>query len=421
MSRFALLAVMVATSLPGLALAQDKNAPAPSAEAPKIELSLEDALRLARQSSPTAMTTPLRVKEAEAGRVDAAIYPRYNPLLEVELGPRFIDDDYSSVAFGVGLSQNLDLGGGVGARLRRVDAQVKAAQADGDAAIQTTQRAVALAFVRGLWAEERLALATESESIAKTVHGATKKRIDAGDATALELNVARGGLARAIAERTSAEASLAGAKGELAALLGLTPTTQIGLLGDLATPLALDVAALRKAAMKRGEIRALAAEVDAAQADDDLADALAAPQLSFGARYELEDEKQHTILGTLTMTLPFADHAQGLSAQAAAKAERAKIELAAKKVQVDAEFETAAVVAQKRAEAANAFVEEKGVESFAENLALATKGYQAGETSLAEVTLVRRELVDTEAARIDRLLEARNAEVELLYAAGMLP
>lgn len=391
-----------------------------TAESRSVALSFEKALALARQSSPAALGAPLRVREAEAARVDASIYPRYNPLLEVELGPRLIDSSLESAVFAVGLSQNLDLGGGVGARLRRVDAQVDAAHAEGDAAMQQTLQAVALAFVRAQWAEQRLALANDVRAIANSVHQATRKRIDAGDATQLELNVARGGLSRASAEAKGAEATRDAAYGELRALLGLAPTTPLTLTGRLETPRPIDLPALRKSALNRGDVRALAADVDAARADEDLADALAAPQLSLGARYELEDARQHTILGTLSMTLPIFDHAQGLSAQAEARAKRATVELAAKKRTVAAEVDTAAKVAGKRSEASDAFALEKDSATFADNVKLAMRGYEAGETSLGEVLLVRRELIDTEAARLDRLLELRTAEIELLHAAGAL-
>lgn len=391
-----------------------------SAETRSLDLSYEKALALARQSSPTALGTPLRIREAEAARVEASIYPRYNPLLEVELGPRLIGSELDSGAFAVGLSQNLDLGGGVGARLRRVQAQVDAAGAEGDAAMQQTLRAVALAFVRAQWAEQRMALAADVRAIATSVQQATKKRIDAGDSTTLELNVARGGLSRAVAEAKGAEATRDAAFGELRALLGLPASTPIVLQGRLESPRLVDIAALRKAAQNRGDIRALAADVAAAQADEDLADALAAPQLSVGARYEFEDNRQHTILGTLSMTLPIFDHEQGLSAQAEAKAKRAIVELAAKKRQVASELDTAARVAEKRRAASEAFTLEKDEPTFADNVKLAMRGYEAGETSLGEVLLVRRELIDTEGARLDRLLEIRSAEIELQFAAGVV-
>jgi hypothetical protein len=107
---------------------------------------------------------------------------------------------------------------------------------------------------------------------------------------------------------------------------------------------------------------ALAADLAAAEADSDLADALAAPQLGVGARYEFEDDRQHTIVGIFSLTLPFFDHGQGLAAVARAKAARAKTELAAKRSAASVEVETAARVAEKRAEAGIAFDLEKGVE-----------------------------------------------------------
>lgn len=420
MVRFA-FAVSFAAALGFCATAHAQpSEPSGTAETKTLELTYEKAVALARQSSPTAIGSPLRIREAEAARVEASIYPRYNPLLEVELGPRLIGKDLDSAAFAVGLSQNLDLGGGVGARLRRVGAALDGAHADSDIALQQTLRSVALAFVRAQWAEQRVALAADVRAIATSVHQATKKRIDAGDATQLELNVARGGLARAAAEAKGAEATREAALGELRALLGLAPATSIVLKGALETPRSIDLPALRKAAQNRGDVRALAADLAAARADEDLADALAAPQLSLGARYEFEDNQQHTILGTLSMTLPIFDHAQGLSAQAEAKAKRAVTELAAKKRQVEAELDTARQVADKRVEAADAFALEKDAPSFADNVKLAMRGYEAGETSLSEVLLVRRELIETEAARLDRLLEVRSAEIELLFAAGLV-
>ncbi len=406
----------VATNLHAQGIAPPDDAEEPAAP---LTLTFEDTLALARRSSPAAVTSPALIREAAAARVEAQIYPRYNPTLEVELGPRIVDEPKSAY-FSVALSQNLDLGGGVSARLKRVDAQVDAARAQGGAAVQQTLRGVALAFVRALWAERRLALAVESQTISKSILDATKKKLDAGEATALDVNVAKGGYARALADRLGAEATRDTAHGELRALLGLPHSMQLALSGRLEDPLSVDPAALAKAAKNRPDLRVLAAELEAAQADLDLAAALAAPQLSLGARYEFEDNRVHTVLGTLSVTLPIFDHAQGLSAQAEAKAGRTKVELAATEGRVDVEVATATANANKRLEAANAFEAELGT-SFEDNVRLAMKGYAAGETSLSEVLLVRRELVDTETSRVDRLLELRAAEIELLYTAGMLP
>lgn len=420
----AAMAAVFVPSLPAyaqLAPEAGPTQPPPLVAPTALPLTLQDALKLARQSGPAARVAPSWAREAEAGRVEASIYPRQNPLLELELGPRLLGDELKSVVLGVGLSQTLDLGGGAGAREKRVDAEVAAALGEGEAAVQAGQRAVALAFYRALWAKERVALAAEAETIAKTVLDATRKRLEAGDATALQINVARGGFARAVADRTGAEATLETATGELRALLGLPVGAPIAPTGSLAAPLAASSASVVASSKERGELRALAAEVDAAEADAALAGALAAPQLSLGARYGYEDGSQHTVLGTLALTLPIFDHAQGLAAKAKARLARAELELGAKKAQLDAELDTAAKVVDKRASAVSAYAAEGGVESFAENVALAMKGYQAGETSLGDVLLLRRELIDTEASRIDRLLELRIAEVELLHAAGVAP
>ncbi len=393
--------------------------PAPSAAQP-LSLGLRDALARARRAGPVAEVGRLRVEEARAHRVDAEIFPRKNPELDFALGPRVVGEDLDSVFFGVGLQQSLDMGGGRASRLRRVDADVAMATAGVERLAQTSLRDTATSFLRALWAEGRAGLAGELEATARAGFEASKKRLEAGDATALEVNVAKAGAARAAAARKAFLASREAALGELRIRLGLAPEAPLTLRGTLAESLAKAPEELRQAALTTPELRVLAAELEAAAADEDLADALAWPEITLGVRYEHEDRVGHTVLGTLAFTLPFFERAQGLAAEARARASRASREIAAEKARTAGGLRTALIVLERRADAAQAFDEQGGVEALRANLELATKGYAAGETSLGELLLMRRELTETEADRLDRLLEVRLTEVEVLAAAGAL-
>lgn len=375
---------------------------------------------MARRSSPGTLIARARIAEAAGRRTQAGVFPRENPVVDLEVGPRLVADDPRSIVVAVGISQSFDLGGGVSARLRRVDAEMAQAAAEADGESTRALSIAAASFARAVWAEERLRLARDASAITRAFFEATKKRIAAGDATALELNLAKGGAARALADEKAQEASREQALGELAVVLGLAPGEAIVVRGDLGSLSVATPGALAKSVAEHPELRALRAERDAANADIEIADAMGYPTLGVGARYENEDDNIHTVLGTLSLTLPIFERGQGLEAEAKARASRASIELREKERTRSSEVEALSRVAKGRREAARAFEAEGGVESFKENLRLATKGFEAGETSVGEMLVVRRELIDTEANRIDRLLEAKLAEIELARAAGAL-
>ncbi len=384
------------------------------------ELDWKETLRRARERGPLTSLARSRIAEAEARRVDAEIFPRQNPVLEVGAGPRLIGTDPDSPYVQIALSQPIDLGGGRAARLRLAEAGVAQARAETDADAQLASREAGGAFLRALWAGERAKLAEQSLESARAALASAKKRLEAGDATALEVNVARSGLARAGAALRGYEAEREAALGLVRVLAGVDPKQTIELRGDLADPLLADRSRLSKAALARPEIRALAAEVEAARAQEDLSDALAWPQLGLGAAYQLEDKNVHTVFGTLSLTLPIFERAQGLGAEARARLARAERAEAATAERVQGEVATALGVLRKRDAAIHAFDEQGGVEAFRENMALAGRGYAAGETSLSDLLLMQRELVETEADRLDRLLELRATELEALAAAGAL-
>jgi cobalt-zinc-cadmium efflux system outer membrane protein len=385
-----------------------------------VTLDLHGALALAKKTGPVAVTARARTTEARSRRVGAGVYPTENPVIDFFAGPAISDADLG-FKLGAGIFQSFDLGHRVRARLDAVDAAVEEAEAGAAVMEQSLMREVGEAYLRALWAEARLKYAVDLEKVATDVSRATERRAKAGDATALEVNVATGALARASADVKAYEAAREAEVGRLKTLLGLAHETQIELAGDLEKGRRIDGRTLITGAGKRPELRALQAELKGAQAEIDLGDALAAPELGVGARYERDEDNVHSVFGTLSLTLPIFEYGQGVSAAARARATRVETQIRLGKRQVDNEVRTALGVYERRAGAAEVFEQGGGRKAFEDNLRLATKGYEAGETSLSELILIRRELIDTEIGRLDRLLEVRLAELDVLLAAGALP
>jgi outer membrane protein TolC len=382
-------------------------------------LDLRTVLSMVRRESPGPRIARARITEAVGRRAQAEIFPRENPVVDLSVGPRLLGTDPESVVLSVGLAQSFDLGGGTAARVQKVDAEVRAAKADAENEELNVIAAASQTFARAVWADECVRLAKDASALTRTVLDATDKRFRAGDATALELNLAKGGLARAIADERMQETARAQALGELAILVGL-PREGIVVKGELTEVIPLNREALRAAATQHPELKVLRAEREGANAEMDLADALGYPTLGVGARYEHEDQNVHTILGTLSLTLPFFERGQGVAAEARARRDRIDTELTARQTARTRGIEGLIAIAEGRRGAARAFEMEGGVASFRENLRLATKGYEAGETSLVEMLSFRRELIETERDRLDRLLEATLAEIDAAAAAGVI-
>lgn len=397
--------------------AQEAPAKAGIEPANSLSLSLEQALERAATSAPRVLAARAQVVEVESASVGARIFPRSNPTLEAAVGPRVIASD-ATPAVALQFMQILPLGGGVSARLAAVDASVAHSAASAEAVTQELQRAVASAYVRTLWAEERLSLAQSQITLAQETQLTTEQRVSAGDSTRLEINVAKLGVSRALAEAKDVQALRDSALGELRVLLGVAYDVSLTLSGKLSELTVPDLASLLARSKSRPDLRALAAQLREAEAEREVASLGAFPDLGVGLRYEHEETNVHAVMAVFSLSLPFFDYGQGDSAVAQAKRQRATVQLQQRQIELPIEVQTAFEVLNRRREAVLAFDPEP---TFAEGLELAAKAYKAGETSLSDLLILRGEIIETKRAFTDRLLAARMAEIELRSVVGVWP
>jgi cobalt-zinc-cadmium efflux system outer membrane protein len=166
----------------------------------------------------------------------------------------------------------------------------------------------------------------------------------------------------------------------------------------------------------RPDVAALRAERDAAAADVSAAEALRLPEWGVGAAYERE-EGESQVLGGVRFTLPLANRGAGEASEAVARRDRLTLAAWEAERLAKVEVESALVAYRLRREAVEALAE-NALPWLDDNQALALRSYESGQIGLPDYLLMRREVFETRALYLDRLLEAALAGVELQSAQG---
>ncbi len=378
-------------------------------------LTLDQALLRAREQGPAVLAARARIAEARGRLTGASMLLRENPTASGAAGQRHGDDDHS-FAGEVGIAQNFEIAGQRGARVDGAEAGVARATAASEDSERRLLRAVAVAFYDLLYAQQSRELAGRSEDVAGEVARIADRRYRAEDVPLLDANLSRAAHARARAERMGAEARVAAAQGELRTLLGMAPEESLAAEGEL-HPAPFDRATLTARSLERADLRAIASQLEQAEAERRLARRESLPDIGLGARYE-RDEGDDIALGEVSVPIPLFDRAQGRRAEAAARVRRLRLELDAARRAAHVELESALAVHAQRMAAVSEL--ESAVPLLDENESLARRSYEAGELGLAELLLVRRETLETRREHLDRVREAAVAAVDARAAAGAL-
>jgi len=399
------------------ALAAAACAGSRAAAAEERALTLDAALALARERGPAIRASRAGVDEARARLLGASLPLRDNPQFVGAAGRRASDGgDHTDGEIGV--SQTFEIGGKRGARVDGARAAVAGAVSSDEEFSRSFLREVAVAFYEALHAEGRMGLSTAAEDVALEVLRVAERRQSAGDASLLEVNLARVAQARTRSERRAAEAGLLAAYGELRGLLGLGPAEPFRLEGELRSAGRFTLEQLQASVQGRADLRLLAARSDEARAERRLGQAERWPDLGLGVRYQ-RDEGDDVVLGTLAITLPLFERGQGRRAEADARLRRLDLELEAGQRRAESDVRTAFDVHARRL-AAVFELEGEALGLIEQNETMARLAYDVGQFRLSELLLVRREALELRREHLDRLLEAAIAGVDLQWLAGVL-
>lgn len=379
---------------------------------------LEQALDLALESSPSLRLAKSAVDTANAGLTGARVYP-YNPEFSVEAADRSSAAD-STTDRGFEISQEVEIAG-----QRRKRSAVARSELEGASALfRRDQKLLAhrikFAFSEALAAEQLVQIASAELELVERLLEFESRRLDAGAGTQVEINQARAAAGKsrqtfheALARRSVARVHLAEVVGvdpgnpprPVAASTGSEPEIpDVGRLVDLALSLRADFAARRQA-------------VETAERNAALQKSLAMPNLRLGV-FQRREEGDDIAGATIGISIPLFDRNQGGIARAAAESGRVEAELAVAELEVRA----AVIAAHARLEAARRSVgdlETLVVGTLEDSLRLLEESVHAGKISVGEVLLQRRELIEAQRRYTDALRSLGLARADLELAAGV--
>jgi outer membrane protein, heavy metal efflux system len=381
-------------------------------------LTLDQALETARTRAPILLAARARIEEARSRLKGASLHFQQNPVIETEAGPRYsTPNDFTDVD--VTVTQDFEPVGRRKARIAVAEAGVAKEIADNGETTRRLLREVALTFSRALAAQERVRLLTTTEKVAQEFLEIADRRYRAGDVAILEVNLSRTSLARARAEVRVAATDLSAELGELRVLLRMKPAESLGVAGDLRERGTYEREALSAQVLEeRADFQALQAELGEAQADVRLGESFKRPDFGLTARYK-RDTGDNVYQGGLKITLPVFSRGQEMQAVGSARASRIRLEMEALRNAVQHEVTSALETYEGRV-AASGELERGAVPSLAENETLSRRSYEEGEIGIAELLLIRKETVETRLAYVNSLLDAKLAEIELQFRAGVL-
>ncbi len=392
------------------------SAPALAAE----PLTLERAVSLAMERSPSLVTSETEAALARAQAQGASLLFQSNPELEVAAGPRMREGG-NSLDLGLGVSQQLEIFGQRGARRAVAEALVVGSEARLQARRIELAAEVREAFGRALAAEQGVQITEEARRLAEEALRAAEQRLEAGATSRIEVNAARVELGRARREYAAVTQRRAVALGALRLLIGLEAQEELRLEGSLSANAGppVDVEALVEQALAgRADVRAARAELEAAQAERTLAAREALPSPRLGVAYSREEDAQ-IIQGTLGIALPLFQRnqaARGISAARVAQAERL-LQALERGVRLEVRLSAERLRGAQEAVAAGSG---DVLAAQEENLALINEAYRAGKVDFFELLIIRRESLDARRASIEALEELNAAQAQLKRVVGSI-
>lgn len=394
--------------------------PLPGTAQTPPEWTLTEALETAFENSPVLRGSQAERHEVASRLIRAKTYP-YNPEVSLELADRSSLDG-STTDRGLGVSQELELAGQRSKRVAVAEQELAAAEA-----VLVRQRrwlvaTVESAFAEAVMARDLLGVAMTDADLARKSLAFSRRRLERGAATQIEVNFAQASAGRAERSLYRAQADYAFARSRLAEIAGANPQTPPAPIGDLALPEAEPLPLedlLTLAFERRGDLRAAGQREQAAEAAIRLATAEAKPNIVVGAFFQREEITDDILGATISLSVPLFNRNQGRIAESRATRERLLHARDALRLSVEQEV-VAAFDALEAARGAAEHLRDQVLGTLDENVDLLQRSFEAGRIGATEVVTLRREFVASRREYLEALTEAWLARIALDLAVGRL-
>lgn len=388
-------------------------------------LTLDQVLTTAEQNS-TLLRTTCALQSAAEGELNDTRAPLWNnPAITMEHRRRQLSQlggpDVQRADTGIGVSQTFELGGQQAARREAAKAGINAVEKT----IEDTRREVRAEaetrFAEVLVAQQRVQVDEQALDVLRRGAELVGKRVQAGEDTRLDGNLALVEAERAANQLSQAKEQLIQARSELASFLQIDLGEVQAAQGTIDNdPVQTTLTALLASANKRPKILALTASAEMASHRLDVERGAVYPDLTVG----LSSSPERGIDGqdritTLSVSLPlplFRRNASGIG-RALTELDKATIER-----QSAGQTTRASVTAlwqrlqslQQRVDRLQQVV----LPSLEENQKLSVRALQAGEIGLPQFLLTRRQLLDSQMDLLTARAERRLTRIALEKTAG---
>ncbi len=380
---------------------------------PGYSMTVEEAVQRTLGHHPDLQALCME-ESAALGRLEKARLPlASNPTLEGYVSKKDRPEEDGGGAYtnyGFKVSQELEIAGQRGSRISAAQndlAAIKAGIADKE---RTLTADVKDAFARALALKKKQALAGEVFQLKEEFLGYTKIKFQAGDISALDLNLAEVELSKAKRDRLLLQREYRESLLVLQSFFGVSPDLSLSLQGELPlqAPAIPDRKTVLNAAMsRRPDVRAAASEMQKTKALLALTRREAFPNLTLSGFYD-RDELRNVMGVGLSIPFPLFDRKQAEKKEAIVRSEIARIKSDGLKHTMEREVEQAASDLAAAGEELTIFNREIIVKS-GENLNLLNLAFKEGKVSFFEVRLAQKETIDVQFAYIDAQIRTQLA------------
>jgi cobalt-zinc-cadmium efflux system outer membrane protein len=376
-------------------------------------LTLQEAITRAVEADPGLRAAGAGVDAARGGVRQARARP--NPELSAEVenfnGTGELRG-FSGAETTFGLSQEIELGGRRGARMRLADRELHGAELDRVLRGLDLIRDVQTAYYDALGAEELVAIARERLTTAEALNTSVARRVAAARDPLMAGARAEAGVAEARIALTRAQSEAATARARLASFIGGDEGLTL-VAADFALPRASDHEH-RPISDQSPDIARLTTERDRFGAAVSVERSLAwqNPTLSFGYRRFEDRDGDGALVAGMSIPLGVFDRNQGAVARARAEQRRAEFEVEAARRSLTREYSALERAIASDATAVRA-TEEEVIPQAERALALAQDGYNRGAFSYLDVLEAQRALSDARQTRVESLRSYHSNEAAL--------
>jgi len=382
---------------------------------PASAMTVVEAVETALKNNPDVQAVRLE-KDVAKGRLDqAGLWLRSNPVVEGSLSRKdTVPGGGETVTnYTLSLSQEFEIAGQRGLRVDVARSGMDKAAQD----IRDRERVLITevkdSFAKALAAKRKVELTDEAVRLQEQLVSSAMVKLQAGEISQLEQNLADVELGKARRERLLAEKEQREALLNLQALLGTKLKSDFSVEGELPTeaPQLPQKDKLRELTVsQRPDVLSATAEVQQAKASMMLAGREAIPNFTVSGFYN-QDEKLNEAGVMLSFPLPFFDRKQADRKEAAAKAGKALIKQASLERSAEREIEEAYANLVAATEELSLFKKDVLGKAM-ENLGLMNLAFEEGKFGFFEVRLAQKDTLDAQFAYLEsqvRLQLALNA------------